>query len=400
MIHPSLPFATPLYVMAKAPGSSCNLQCSYCYYLDKGQLYAGVKGTHVMSDDVLETFVRQYIEAQSMPRIMFTWHGGESLLRPISFYRKVIDYQRRYARGVIVDNCIQTNGTLIDDEWCRFFRDNGWLVGVSIDGPEKYHDSFRRDRLGRGSFSRVMKGIEALNRHGVEWNAMAVVNNMNSGDPLGFYHFFKDIDCHYIQFAPIVERIGAAGLASPDDRGAAMAPFSVSPEAWGNFLCAIFDEWVRKDVGDTFVQIFDATLAGWVGVEPGLCTFGKSCGHAAAIEYNGDLYSCDHYVYPDYLLGNIKKQTITEMMLSERQQAFGRTKSTLPRQCRECQWLKLCNGECPKNRFTADAYGENGLNYLCAGYRKYFAHTAGAMAFMRDELQAGRPAAGVMDAEL
>ena len=331
-----------------------------------------------------------------MPAVMFTWHGGEALLRTPDFYKKVLRLQRKYARGIHVDNCIQTNGTKLTDEWCRFFKDNGWLVGVSIDGPREYHDAYRQKANGQGSFDDVMRGIELLNKHDVEWNAMAVVNNLIAARPHEFYQFFKSIDCRFIQFAPIVERISSKGLATADE-DASLASFSVTPEAWGNFLCAIFDEWVRKDVGTFFIQIFDATLANTVGVEPGLCTLGRTCGHAAVIEHNGDLYSCDHFVFPEYRIGNIRNRSIFEMMDSPVQRRFGNAKfDTLPGQCRRCKWLRLCNGECPKNRFAISEDGEPGLNYLCNGFRHFFEHTAPAMEFMKTELAAGRAPANIL----
>lgn len=401
MSLPFAPFSRPLYVMAKPAGSLCNLRCSYCYYLEKKKLYprSETGNRSFMSDALLEEYIRQYIEAQTMPAVMFTWHGGESLMRSPAFYRRVLQLQRKYARaGIRIDNSIQTNGTMLTDEWCRFFRDNGWLVGVSIDGPREFHDRYRRNPAGAGSFDDVMRGIDMLNRHGVEWNAMAVVNDCNVGHPLEFYNFFKEIDCRYLQFTPVVERIAPDGLASADDGGScALAPFSVTPQAWGEFLCAVFDQWVRCDVGQMFVQIFDAILANTAGVEPGLCSMGRTCGHAGVIEHNGDLYSCDHFVFPRYKLGNIRNKTIFEMMNSDRQIEFGQNKrDALPGQCKSCRWLRLCNGECPKNRFAVTADGEPGLNYLCEGYRRFFEHTAPAMAFMHGELMAGRPPANVM----
>ncbi len=393
MSIPAAPFSRPLYVMAKPAGSMCNMRCRYCYYLEKSRYYPG---RTMMPDDVLEEYIKQYIEAQTMPAVMFTWHGGESLLRTPDFYKKVLRLQRKYARGIHVDNCIQTNGTKLTDEWCRFFKDNGWLVGVSIDGPREYHDAYRLKANGQGSFDDVMRGIELLNRYGVEWNAMAVVNDLIAAHPHEFYHFFKSIDCRFIQFAPIVERISPKGLATAAE-DAPLASFSVTPEAWGNFLCAIFDEWVRKDVGTVFIQMFDATLANTVGVEPGICTLGRTCGHAAVIEHNGDIYSCDHFVFPEYRLGNILSRSIFEMMDSPEQRRFGDAKiDTLPGQCRRCKWLRLCNGECPKNRFAVSEDGEPGLNYLCNGFRHFFEHTAPAMEFMKAELAARRSPANIM----
>lgn len=395
------PFARPLYVMLKPAGSLCNLRCKYCYYLEKNNLYQDQK-SHVISDQMLEKFIKEYIESQTTPDVLFCWHGGETLMRPISFYRKALELQRTYARGRRIDNSIQTNATLLTDEWCEFFRENNFLVGVSIDGPQEFHDEYRRTATGKPTFHKVMQGIRLLNKHGVEWNALAVVNDFNADYPLDFYHFFKEIGCHYIQFTPIVERkIGrndGLSLAPGMEEGGELIDFSVTPEQWGNFLCTIFDEWVRNDVGQYYIQIFDATLANWVGVQPGLCTLAKECGHAGVMEFNGDVYSCDHFVYPEHLLGNIQNKTITEMMYGEKQKAFSRLKhDCLPQQCRECQWQFACHGECPKNRFVRDKYGNPGLNYLCKGYRQFFEHVKPYMDFMKGELAAQRPPANVMN---
>ena len=397
------PFSRPLYVMTKPAGASCNLACEYCYYLEKLQLYRH-DARHVMSDEMLERFVKQYIESQTMQQVLFCWHGGETLMRPLSFYEKVVRLQRQYAQGRQIDNVIQTNGTMIDDRWAQFFHDQGWLVGVSIDGPEEFHDEYRLNKAGRPSWRQVMRGINYLNKHQVEWNAMAVVNDFNADYPLDFYQFFKDIGCRFLQFTPIVERIATHAdgrhLASmADDVQAELADFSVTPEQWGHFLCTVFDQWVRNDVGSTFVQLFDTTLANWMGMDGSLCTMARECGHAGVMEYNGDVYSCDHFVFPEYKLGNICDNTLTEMMYSERQRAFGQNKyRSLPQQCKSCQYLFACHGECPKNRFSETAQGEPGLNYLCQGYYRFFEHVAPYMDFMKRELTAHRPPSNVMDA--
>ena len=391
--------------MTKAAGSSCNLACEYCYYLEKNNLYKDIQPDKrfIMSDQLLERFIDMYIQSQTTPQVQFCWHGGESLMRPLSFYKRVVELQQKYAAGHIIDNTIQTNGTLLNDEWCRFFKDNNWLVGVSIDGPQEFHDEYRRNKMGAPSFRKVMQGINLLKKHGVEWNAMAVVNDFNADYPLDFYHFFKEIECRYIQFAPIVERIlprkDGRHLASPmDANGAPLADFSVSPEQWGNFLCTIFDEWVRHDVGQYFIQLFDATLANWIGEQPGVCTMARTCGHAGVMEYNGDVYSCDHFVFPEYKLGNIRTSTLVEMMYSPRQQQFGNDKfDRLPDQCRRCKYLFACNGECPKNRFAVTADGQPGLNYLCAGYHRFFEHVAPYMDYMANELKIHRSPASVMN---
>lgn len=394
------PFAHPMYIMVKPVGSVCNLRCDYCYYLEKQHLYAN-EGRQMLSDELLERFIREYIESQTTPEVLFTWHGGEPLVRPLAFYEKVVRLQQRYARGRRIANSLQTNGTLINDDWARFFHDQGWLIGVSLDGPEAYHDAFRRTRGGGPSFRNVIRGIDILNRHAVEWNALAVANRLNGDHPLSFYRFFKNIGCRYIQVTPVVERLAhhddGRQLASLVDEGQ-LAPFSIRPKQWGNFLCTIFDEWVRHDVSMFFFNIFDATLANWVGVAPGLCTMAKHCGHAGVMEHNGDVYSCDHFVFPEYKLGNIHEQSLVEMMYSERQRRFGRAKAdSLPTQCRECQWLNACHGECPRNRFIHTANGEPGLNYLCEGYRQYFSHVAPYMDVMKRLLGEKRPPAEIMD---
>ena len=392
--------------MAKPAGPSCNLACEYCYYLEKNNLYTKdlKNGMFEMSDELLELYISQYIESQTMPQVLFTWHGGEALMRPLHFYKKVISLQKKYARGRQIDNCIQTNGTLLNDEWCHFFRDNKWLVGVSIDGPERFHDRYRLNMKGKPSFAKVMKGIELLNRYGVEWNALAVVNDFNGDHPLEFYRFFKDIRCRYIQFTPIVERLmphsDGRHLAPPADNDSLpLAPFCVKPKQWGDFLCAIFDEWVYNDVGQYYIQLFDSTLANWMGEQPGVCTMARTCGHAGVMEYNGDVYTCDHFVFPEYKLGNIRENTLIEMMYGEKEQSFGDAKrNSLPRQCLECQYLFACNGECPKNRFVRTCDGQPGLNYLCEGYHQFFEHVAPAMDFMKRELLAQRPPANIMAA--
>ncbi len=394
------PFEEPLYVMLKPAGAMCNLACEYCYYLEKSHMYNEGPKT-LMSDSLLEHFVKQYIESQTTPNVLFLWHGGETMMRPLSFYQKALELQKKYARGRTIDNAFQTNGTMLTDEWCRFFKENNWLVGVSIDGPKEVHNAYRQNRLGQPSYDQVMRGINLLNKHGVKWNAMAVVNDLNVKHPQEFYRFFKSIGCRYIQFTPIVERFAThedgRHLATPNQNDCQLAHFSVTPEDWGNFLCTIFDEWVRNDVGKYFIQIFDATLANWVGVDPGLCTMARNCGHAGVMEFNGDVYSCDHFVFPEYKLGNIRQNTLLEMMYSERQLEFGRMKQgSLPGQCRKCDYLFACNGGCPKDRFAQTVDGEPNLNYLCKGYHQYFKHVAPYMDYMKNELMSQRPPANVM----
>ena len=395
------PFAKPLYVMLKPAGAHCNLACKYCYYLEKNKLYPTVQ-RHLMSDEMLEQFTREYIEAQTMNQVLFTWHGGEPLLRSIDFYRKAISLQKKYAGGRHIDNVIQTNGTLLTDEWCEFFAQNHWLVGISIDGPQPDHDHYRLTAAGKPSWKKVMQGIKLLKKHGVEWNAMAVVNAYNANHPLEFYRFFKENGCQFLQFTPIVERLTRhedgrtlASLADKDE--ISLSEASVAPEQWGYFLCAIFDEWVRKDVGKIFVEIFDCTLANWMGISPGICAYSKECGHAGVMEHNGDVYSCDHFVFPEYKLGNIRDYSLIDMLYGEQQQEFSRLKhSSLPRQCKECDMEFACHGECPKNRFMKDKYGDSGLNYLCPGYYHYYQHVAPYMDYMKQELMSQRPPSNIM----
>jgi uncharacterized protein len=395
------PFAKPLYVMLKPAGAHCNLACKYCYYLEKNKLYPTAQ-RHLMSDEMLEQFTREYIEAQTMNQVLFTWHGGEPLLRSIDFYRKALSLQQKYAGGRRIDNVIQTNGTLLTDEWCEFFAQNHWLVGISIDGQQPDHDHYRLTAAGKPSWKKVMQGIKLLKKHGVEWNAMAVVNAYNVNHPMEFYRFFKENGCQFLQFTPIVERQtrhedGRTLASLADKNEIPLSEASVAPEQWGYFLCAIFDEWVRKDVGKIFVEIFDCTLANWMGISPGICAYSKECGHAGVMEHNGDVYSCDHFVFPEYKLGNIRDHSLIDMLYGEQQQEFSRLKhSSLPRQCKECDMEFACHGECPKNRFMKDKYGDSGLNYLCPGYYHYYQHVAPYMDYMKQELMSQRPPSNIM----
>ncbi|GAB6011176.1 anaerobic sulfatase-maturation protein [Viscerimonas tarda] len=380
-------FAKPVYVMLKPVGALCNLRCKYCYYLDKRELYPDER-KFVMTDDTLEEFTRQYLESQTMAQALFTWHGGETLMRDINFYKRALAFQKKYGRGRQIDNCLQTNGTLLTDEWCRFFKDNNFLIGISVDGSQRLHDKYRTTATGGPSFRKVMDGINLLKKHQVEFNIMGVVNDFNVDYPLEFYHFFKALDCRFIQFTPIVEQIDGK-----------MASWSVPAEKWGKFLISIFDEWVRNDVGEFYIQYFDSTLANWVGESSGLCSLAKTCGHAGVMEFNGDVYACDHFVFPQYKLGNIRTATLTGMMYSPRQIQFGNDKyDKLPGQCKACEYLFACYGECPKNRLIETATGEPGLNYLCKGYHQFFEHVAPYMDFMRNELQQGQAPANVMNA--
>lgn len=408
------PFSRALYVMLKPVGAKCNLACKYCYYLEKEKYYNKenisspehtknnlIHGmTNFMDGRLLEQFTKEYIEIQTVPQVLFTWHGGEPLLLPISYYEKALEYQRKYARGRQIDNILQTNGTLLTDEWCEFLKKNHFLVGVSIDGTEEMHDHYRLTKQGGPSWKKVMHGIELLKKHNVEWNGMAVVNAYNVKHPLEFYHFFKDIGCTYIQFAPIVERKYGENLKSlkgENEDLTGLTEESIGAQEWGDFLCAIFDEWVRNDVGKYFVEIFDSILANWVGEAPGICAFGKECANVGVVERNGDIYSCDHFVFPEYRLGNVHNDSLISMFYGNKQQDFAKWKSNrLPRQCKECSFLFACHGECPKNRFINDCYGNPGLNYLCQGYYHFYEHVAPYMEWMKEEYLAGRAPANIM----
>ena len=407
--------------MTKPIGPICNLDCKYCFYLEKEKLYPD-KSNWRMSDDLLERYVRQYIEAQDVPEISFAWQGGEPTLMGVDFFRRAVALQKQYANGRKISNSVQTNGTLLDDAWCQFFTENHFLIGLSIDGPREYHDKYRVDKQGKPTFDDVMRGIAFLKKHKTDFNTLCVVNRFNSKAPLEVYKFLKTEGSGFMQFIPLVERVGGDGpldLAEPpapkvvDGRvalplisggvGAASAaapavtPWSVEPAAYGQFLCDIFDYWVRHDVGQAFVQIFDVQLGIWMGLPSSLCVFAETCGNALAMEHNGDLYSCDHYVYPKYKLGNIANNSMRKLIDSPEQRIFGTDKrDTLPKFCRECDVKFACNGECPKHRFLTTPDGEYGLNYLCAGYKKFFHHVDPYMTIMAKLLNEGRAAAEIM----
>lgn len=395
--------------MAKPIGPLCNLDCQYCFYLEKEKLFPANENFK-MTDEVLEAYVRQYIEGQPGAEVSFAWQGGEPTLLGVNFFRKAVALQQKYAAGRKVSNAMQTNGTLLDDEWGAFLAENRFLVGLSIDGPPKLHDAYRVDKKGAPTYAKVVRGLNVLKKHGVEFNTLTVVNRLNAQKPLEVYRFLRGIGSAFIQFIPLVERLPDAeakqlglDLAAPpraDQEGQVRLPvtdWSVEPKQYGEFLCAIFDEWVKNDVGRTYVQLFDVTLGNTMGRGSGLCVFSENCGAAMAIEHNGEVYSCDHYVYPRYRLGNVLNQTLGEMAGSEFQREFGQAKSaTLPRYCRECEVRQLCHGECPKHRFVRTPEGEHGLNYLCRAYKRFFNHSAPAMRQMHDLIRRGRPAAGVM----
>jgi len=389
--------------MAKPIGPICNLDCKYCFYLEKETLYPRVS-KWAMQEEVLDSYVRQYIEAHDTPEVSFAWQGGEPTLLGVEYFRRLVEVQKKYAGGKRIHNAFQTNGVLLNDEWAALFKENGFLIGISIDGPRELHDAYRVDKGGQPTFDRVMRGIETLKRNGVEFNTLTTVHRGNADHPLKVYRFLKENGSGFMQFIPIVERISnqatADGLQliSPSFAGSAkVAPWSVEPRQFGRFLCAIFDEWVRNDVGRYFVQLFDVGLEMWSGMEASLCVFRKQCGAALAMEHSGDLYSCDHFVYPENRLGNIMESPLAELVDSEQQRKFGADKETmLPKYCRECDVRFACNGECPKHRFLTTPDGEPGLNYLCAGYKMLFHHVDPYMQFMARELAAQRPPANVM----
>jgi uncharacterized protein len=391
-----------VHVMAKPVGPICNLDCKYCFYLEKERLYPGAPDW-AMSGEVLEAFIRQYIEVNDAPVVSFTWQGGEPTLLGVEYFQRVAALQAKYANGKTIQNAFQTNAVLIDDEWARFFKEQDVLVGVSIDGPREIHDAYRVDKGGQPTFDKVMRGLDVLARHEVSFNTLTTVHRVSGDHPLDVYRFLKAHGSGYMQFIPIVERTTPSArdgltLVSPDfDGRASVTSWSVEPRQFGEFLCAIFDEWVRRDVGEYFVQLFDVCLEMWAGLEASLCVFRRTCGGALALEHSGDLYSCDHYVYPENRLGNIMDAPLDALARSAAQQAFGEAKDTaLPQYCRDCDVRFACNGECPKHRFLTTPDGEPGLNYLCAGYKRFFRHVDEPMRFMAGELAAGRAPAHVM----
>jgi uncharacterized protein len=381
------------HVMVKPRGPICNLDCAYCYYLSKKNLYPG--SDFRLSDEVLESFTRQYIESQHVPELTIGWQGGEPMLMGLDFYRRAVALQQDLRRpGVRIVNTLQTNGTLIDDAWGQFLYDNDFLVGLSLDGPQPLHDAYRRDKGGAATFDRVMRGLAVLQKHNVEYNLLTTVHAANVGHPLDVYRFFRDeVGARFVQFVPIVKPDTKTG----SQEGSEVTDHSVTGEQYGRFLTTIFDEWVRRDVGRVFVQIFDVALAAWSAQRPGLCIFEPTCGLALVLEHNGDLYACDHFVEPRYRLGNILRTPLVELVGSEQQRRFGQGKRDgLPRMCQECEVRFVCNGGCPKNRLLRTPSGETGLNYLCAGYKSFFTHIDRPMRMMVEELRARRPPANVM----
>jgi uncharacterized protein len=382
--------------MAKPTGSACNLNCAYCFFLKKEGLYPG--SDFRMPDEVHEGYIRQLLEAHQTPEVTVAWQGGEPTLMGLDFFRRSMELQKKYQKpGTRIENTFQTNGILLNDEWCQFFHDNNFLIGLSMDGPKDLHDFYRKDKGGRGTFDRVVRAARLLQKRKVEFNILCTVNSKNADHPLDVYRFFRDdLGTHYIQFIPIVERINEKGETGFQE-GNKVTDRSVRPDQWGRFLIEIFDEWVKKDVGQTFVLNFDGALAGWLGMAGTVCIFGPTCGLGMALEHNGDLYSCDHFVEPDYYLGNILKTSLIELVASEKQGKFGKNKrDTLPKYCRECEVLSICNGECSKNRFIETPDEEPGLNYLCEGYKAFFKHADRPMKIMADLIRRGKLAEEVM----
>ena len=380
--------------MVKPVGSLCNMRCKYCYYLDKAALYDYRQP--LMSYELLERYIRANIEGNNSPVIAFAWHGGEPLLAGKEFFRKAVALEQKYAEGRTVENSIQTNGLLLDDEWCAIFRDNNFLVGVSIDGPEHIHDAHRVDAGGQPTFARVIKGIERLYRNRVEYNTLTTVNIHSEGRGAEVYNFLRGISV-FMQFLPVAELLCDGRIQSPEAQKADIAPWSVSAKGFGEFMCDVFDIWVKKDVGRRYVQLFDATLALMVGVQPSVCSLCETCGSGLTVEHNGDVYCCDHFVYPEYKIGNIHTDRLADLAYCDRQFEFGVAKrALLPRECRHCKYYNLCHGECQKHRFIDDNRGEYGKNYLCEGYKHFYDHTAQAMERMKELILAGKPAADIM----
>ncbi|MEE9148728.1 MAG: anaerobic sulfatase maturase [Candidatus Tectomicrobia bacterium] len=386
-----------IHVLAKPTGAICNLDCSYCFFLDKELLYPGSRFR--MPDDVLEAYIRQLIESHRSNQVTVAWQGGEPTLMGIDFFQRAIAYQEQYKRpGMTFENTMQTNGTLLDDAWCEFFREHDFLIGISIDGPRHLHDTYRVDKGGKPTFDAVMRGLRLLQKHGVDYNILTTVNRANAAYPLEVYRFLREeARTTWMQFIPVVERLNEGGLTLYQE-GTTVTERSVQPEQLGHFLSTIFDDWVRHDVGTVFVQTFEAAVRNWLGLaSSGMCVFNATCGHGLALEHNGDLYACDHFVEPNYLVGNIQQDHMLELVGSEQQQQFGRDKlETLPQYCRECDVRFACHGECPKNRFLITPDGEPGLNYLCAGYKAFFHHIDRPVKIIAGLLRRGLPAEQVM----
>ncbi len=394
------------HILAKPIGPICNMDCEYCFYLEKENLYPEDQKhkSFRMSPEILEQYVKQYIQTQKASEINFAWQGGEPTLMGVDFFKRVVELQKKYSDGKRIRNAFQTNGVKLNDEWCSFFAENKFLIGISIDGPRQIHNSYRIFKSGEPTFDNVMRGIEFLKKHNVEFNTLTCVHHNNEDQGRIIYRFLKRIGSQYMQFIPIVERkademeVNILSLIEPNSAiKAPITDWSVNSVNYGQFLIDVFDEWLKKDVGNIYVQMFDVALANWYGAPSGLCVFSETCGKALAVEHNGDLYSCDHFVYPEYKLGNIMNTSLGDMVNSSFQQTFGEDKkSKLPRYCRECDYRFACHGGCPKQRFIQTPDGEDGLNYLCRGYKKFFSHIDPYMRYMANELQNHRPPSNVM----
>jgi uncharacterized protein len=404
--------AQGVHVVAKPTGPLCNLDCEYCFYLEKQALYRTENNTETsfrMSDRVLKTFIANYISSQPTPVVEFVWQGGEPTLPGIDFYRRVVELQRPFAAQKAISNALQTNGTLLTDDWCRFLKDHNFMVGISLDGPKDIHDRYRRDKSGKGSFDSVMHGLRLLQKHGVEYNVLVSVARETAHHPLAVYQYLRKVGVEYIQFTPIIERTGSSlqheglSLAAPPsllkDESGKVTPWSVDPEEYGDFLIAVFEEWVRNDVGTVFVMNFEWALNAWLGNPSPVCVHAEQCGGSLVVEHNGDVYACDHCVYPEYLLGNVFFRSLPSLVEKSRQSGFGLSKETaLPLQCRECEVIAACMGGCPKHRFVQTFGNESGLHYLCPGYRKFFRHIRKYLRAMTQLLENGLPVSLVMDA--
>ncbi len=394
---PNKPIPPRIHILAKPSGATCNLACSYCFFLDKELLYPNSKFR--MPDETLEAYIRQLIESHRSSEVTVAWQGGEPTLMGVDFFRKAIEYQEKYRKpGMTFENTIQTNGTLLDDEWCEFLKENNYLVGISIDGPQHLHDAHRVDKGNQGTFDKVMRGLRLLQKHEVEYNVLMTVNRLNADYPSEIYHFLRDeVGTKWIQFIPVIERVNPDGY-NIYQVGDTVTERSVRPEQFGRFLIRVFDEWIRSDVGEMFIQTFEAAARNWMGLpSSGMCVFEETCGLGLAIEHNGDLYSCDHFVEPNYLLGNIQQEHMLELVTSDQQVQFGLDKrDSLPQYCLDCDVRFACHGECPKNRFIETPTGEPGLNYLCAGYKGFFHRINEPYKALTMLMRSGRPASDVM----
>jgi len=402
--------AQGIHIVAKPIGPACNLNCEYCFYLEKQALFSPGE-QYRMSDDVLSAFITNYITSQPTPIVEFVWQGGEPTLLGMDFFKRVIELQRPFAKQKTIKNSLQTNGTLLTAEWCQFLKKNNFMVGISLDGPKEIHDRYRRDRKGIGSFDQVMRGLKLLQEHKVEYNVLACVARETAKSPLDVYRFFRAEGVEFIQFTPVVERLSDARtglpglrLAGPTalgrkDRQGDVTPWSVIPEEYGDFLIDIYEEWVRHDVGTAFVMNFEWVLNAWIGNPSPVCVHARTCGRAVVIEHNGDVFACDHCVYPQYKLGNILSDTLPDMVAKSLRSGFGVSKETaLPRWCKECEVLAACQGGCSKHRFETTYNDEPGLQYLCAGYKKFFLHIRKYLRAMATLLEHGLPVSRVMDA--